>query len=219
VLCDRGFGDQALYLFLGALNLDFIIRFRESILVTDANGITLPARDFIPESGRATALVGAQVTGDKTKVAQVVVTRKKGAKQAWCLCTSRADLTAAQVVHFYARRFTTEEEFRDQKNFHLGMGLSASRIKSADRRDRLLFVIVLSQVLLHVLGAAGESLGLERWMKVNTRPGRAHSLLHQGQFYYRCLVTMPADQAGALLLRFDQLLREHPLCKEVFALL
>jgi hypothetical protein len=99
------------------------------------------------------------------------------------------------------------------------MGLSASRIKSAERRDRLLFVIVLSQVLLHVLGAAGESLGLDRWMKVNTRPGRAHSLFHQGQYSYRCLVTMPAHQAGALLLRFDQLLRDHPLCKEVFALL
>jgi hypothetical protein len=114
VLCDRGFCGQALYLFLSALNLDFIIRFRESILVTDANGITMPARDFIPENGRAKALVGAKVTGDKTQVAQVVVTRKKGAKQAWCLCTSRADLTSAQVVHFYARRFTTEEEFRDQ---------------------------------------------------------------------------------------------------------
>lgn len=59
VLCDRCFGDQALYQFLQALGMDYIIRFRETILVTDAQGTTQPARDFVPQNGRARALVGA----------------------------------------------------------------------------------------------------------------------------------------------------------------
>jgi hypothetical protein len=85
VLCDRGFGDQALYQFLRALGYDFIIRFRQCIRVTDEQGTTQPAIDFVPKSGRAKALVPAWVTEKKTPVAQVVLKWAKNAKQAWCL--------------------------------------------------------------------------------------------------------------------------------------
>jgi hypothetical protein len=74
-------------------------------------------------------------------------------------------------------------------------------------------------VLLSILGAAGESLGFDRLLKVNTRPGRAHSLYHQGEYYYQALLTMKPESAEALLNRFDQLLRDHPQCREIFALL
>lgn len=73
VLCDRSFGDQALYQFLRALGMDFILRFREAIRVTDEHGTTQPAHDFVPQNGRARALLHARVTGDKTPVEQVVL--------------------------------------------------------------------------------------------------------------------------------------------------
>ena len=83
----------------------------------------------------------------------------------------------------------------------------------------MLLLIALAQVLLQLLGAAGESLGYDRLLKVNTRPGRAHSLYHQGEYYYQSLLTMKPASVQALLTRFDQLLREHPQCREIFALL
>ena len=219
VLCDRGFGDQALYQFLQALGMDYIIRFREAILCTDAQGRTLPARDFVPKNGRAKALVGARVTGEKTPVAQVVVKWAKNAQQAWCLATSRSDLSAAEVTNLYGRRFCIEERFRDTKDFRFGMGMSTAHVSDPARRDRLLWLCALSQMLLHVLGAAGESLGLLRWMQVNTRKKREHSFFSQGLYYYECLTTWPADQVAALLTRFDELLRQHPLTQQLFALL
>jgi hypothetical protein len=36
----------------------------------------------------------------------------------------------------YGKRFTIEETFRDTKNGHLGIGLSATHIRDEGRRDR-----------------------------------------------------------------------------------
>ena len=219
LLADRGFGSQDCYSFLEALGIDYIIRFKESTLVQDSDGNVRPAREYVPKNGRAHAIASARVTADKKKVAIVVCKQEKGMKQAWCLASSRGDLLPSEIINLYALRFTIEERFRDTKNEHVGMGLSAIRIKSCDRRDRLLLLIALAQVLLSVLGAAGESLGFDRLLKLNTRPGRAHSLYHQGEYYYQALLTMKPQSADALLHRFDQLLRDHPQCRELFALL
>ena len=89
-------------------------------------------------------------------------------KESWCIATNRADLGAAEIVQRYARRFTIEETFRDIKDNRFGMGLSATNIRSADRRDRLLFISAIAQALLTRLGAAGEVCGLDRILKTNT---------------------------------------------------
>lgn len=79
--------------------------------------------------------------------------------------------------------------------------------------------LALAQVLLHILGAAGESLDMDRLLMVNTRPVRARSLYHEGEYYDDALLTMKPVSAAALLARFDQLLRKHPQCCELFAML
>ncbi len=219
LLADRGFGSQDFYTFLEALQIDYIIRIKESTLVEDSDGNTRPAREYVPKNGRAHATPSARVTTDRKPVAQFVCKHQKGMKEAWCLVSSRADLLPSEIINLYALRFSIEERFRDTKNEHTGMGLSAVRIKSCDRRDRLLLLIALAQVLLSILGAAGESLGFDRLLKANTRPGRAHSLYHQGEYYYQALLTMKPESSAALLTRFDELLRAHPQCREIFALL
>ncbi len=89
--------------------------------------------------------------------------------ESWCIATNRADLGAAEIVQRYARRFTIEETFRDIKDKHFGKGLSATNIRSADRRDRLLFISAIAQALLTQLGAAGEACcGFDRILKTNT---------------------------------------------------
>ncbi len=181
LLADRGFGNQDCYSFLEALGIDYIIRCKESILVAISDGSTQPAKELVPKNGRVSAIPNARVTMEQKLVAQVICKHAPEMKQAWCLVSSRGDLLPSEIVNLYARRFTIEEQFRDTKNEHVGMCLSAVRIKSCDRRDRLLLLLVLAQVLLHLLGTAGESLGMDRHLKVNTCPGRAHSLYHQGE--------------------------------------
>ena len=71
------------------------------------------------------------------------------------------------------------------------MGLGATRIDEPTRRDRLLLINAFAMVLLTLLGAAGESLGMDRLLKSNTSKTRTHSLFRQGCMLYELIPTMP----------------------------
>jgi hypothetical protein len=49
--------------------------------------------------------------------------------------------TTANVVALYGQRFAIEEAFRDTKDLHFEMGLSATHIRNATRRDRMLMLV------------------------------------------------------------------------------
>jgi hypothetical protein len=219
VLADRGFGDQKLYVGLGNIGFDFVIRFRECIQVTDATGETRAAKDWVPPNGHAKLLRDARVTADKTNVAAIACTRAKNMKEAWCLASSRDDLTAAELVKLYGRRFTIEENFRDTKDLHFGLGLSATHIGKPERRDRLLLLIAIAQALLTLLGAAAEHEGLDRHTKANTVKRRTHSLYRQGCMWYQLLPTLREEWFRPLMRRFGELVAQHAVFSELFGIL
>src|SRR5262249_2603966 len=127
--------------------------------------------------------------------------------------------SARAIVKYYGKRFTIEESFRDGKDLHFGMGLSWTHISECMRRDRLLLLSALATVLLTILGAAGEQVGLDRWLKVNTVKRRTHSLFRQGQMYYALLPKMKEPNASQLVERFGQLVAEQPRCCEILGLI
>ena len=220
VLADRGFGDHKLYeLLKDQLGFDFIIRFRGIIKVTDEHGETKAATDWLPDTGRPRTLKRARVTKAQREVAAAVCVHAKDMDEPWFLATSREDKSGADIVKLYGKRFTIEESFRDLKNLHFGMGLSDTRISSPERRDRILLVGAVAASLLTLLGAAGESLGLDMKMKANTVKTRTHSLLNQGLFYFECLLNMREERARPLMQRFDELVRQHAALREVFGLI
>jgi hypothetical protein len=96
-------------------------------------------------------LKDARVTADRFRVPAVVVTRNRKMKEPWCLATTLSTGTATRVVKKYARRFTIEETFRDQKDLHFGMGLKATHIQNAGRRDRLLLLAAVAHAPLTLL--------------------------------------------------------------------
>jgi hypothetical protein len=219
VLADRGFGDQKLYTFLDTLRLDFVIRFRGIVQVETPDGERKPAGDWVAPSGRARMLRHAKVTADRTEVAAVVVVHAPGMADAWCLATSRGDLTATQVVKYYGKRFRIEETFRDSKDLHFGMGLKATHIHSPERRDRLLLLAAMAQALLTLLGAAAEEVGLDRYLKANTVKRRTHSLFRQGCFWYGAIPTMRDEWLTPLMAAFGRLVAEQKVFAGVFGLL
>ena len=83
-------------------------------------------------------------------------------KEPWCLAASDPEATAAVLVNHYAKRWTIEPSFRDTKDLRFGMGLSSTRIGEPTRRHRLLLVSAFAMALLTLLGATGESLGMDR---------------------------------------------------------
>ena len=219
LLADRGFGDQKLYAYLALLGWDYIIRFRGGILVEDASGTQRPAERWVPKTGRATMLRGARVTQDRAEVPAVVVVHAARMKEPWCLATSLADKTASEVVKLYGKRFTIEETFRDAKDIRFGMGLSATHIRDAGRRDRLLLLAAIAHALLTLLGAASEATGMDSYLKVNTSKERTHSLFRQGAYWYGAIPEMRDDWLRNLMEAFDKIVSEHAVFREIYAVI
>jgi Transposase DDE domain len=218
LIADRGFGDQKFFTHLANLGWFYAIRFRQNTLVTVAEQ-TKSASDWIPVTGHAKILHHVQITGDMTPVPAVVVKHQKGMKEAWCIATNRPDLGASGVVKLYAKRFTIEETFRDIKNDHFGMGLSATHIGNPERRDRILLISAVAQALLTLLGAAGEACGLDRTLKANTSKKRTMSLFNQGTYWYRAIPNMREERLLPLMEEFGKLVADHAAFQQVFGLI
>ena len=73
--------------------------------------------------------------------------------------------------------------------------------------------------LLTILGAAGEAIGIDKYLKTNTVKRRTLSLLNQGLFHYAALPRMKEERAEALMAKFGELLRGHRVFREVFGLI
>ena len=217
ILADRGFGDTKLFDFLGTLGFAYVIRFRGNIHVTAQTGETRAASAWVGAGGRARKLRSAEVTAGRHKVGAVVCVKAKGMKEAWCLAASDADATAREIVNHYARRWTIEPGFRDTKDLRFGMGMSALRINDPQRRDRLLLLNAFAIVLLTLLGAAGESLGMDRHLKVNTAKRRTHSLFRQGCMLYELMPNMPEARLRPLVERFTEYINQNKAFSQAFA--
>jgi len=172
--------------------------------VTAADGETRPAANRVGQGGRARKLRDARVTTQGRQVGAVVCVHAKGMKEPWCLAASDPQAAAAVLVNHYARRWTIEPSFRDTKDLRFGMGLSSTRIGEPTRRDRLLLVSAFAIALLTLLGATGESLGMDRQLKSNTSKTRSHSLFRQGCMLYELIPNMPEHRPAPLIEKFAE---------------
>lgn len=208
LLADRGFGDQDFYEHLDILGWRYVIRFRGAILV-EHEGVEKPASEWLAPGGRARRLDGARVTADRAPVGAVVTVRSKAMKEAWFLATNLENARATEVVKLYGRRFSIEETFRDEKDLRFGLGLRATHIRDAARRDRFLMVLAIAMAFLTLIGAASERSGMDAWLRANTVKRRTHSLFRQGSYWYRCLPTMRDDWFDRLMAALVEVLEEH----------
>ena len=218
ILADRGFGDVKLFAFLESLGFDYAIRFRGNIQVAAENGETRLAAGWVGKGGRARRLRDVEITAARCKVPAVVCVHAKDMKEPWCIATSLGEATSREIVNQYAKRWTIEPGFRDAKDPRFGMGMSAVRISDPQRRDRLLLLSALAVVLLTLLGAAGESLGLDRLLKSNTSKRRTHSLFRQGCLLYDLIPNMPEHRLRPLIVKYAELLSQNSVFTETFGL-
>ena len=212
ILADRGFGDHKLFAHLTDLGFGYVIRFRGNIHVTDASGETRTAAEWVGTAGRARKLRAARVTASHAyQVGAVVCVHAREMKEPWCLAASDPEAPAAMLIKQYARRWTIEPSFRDTKDLRFGMGMAELRIAEPERRDRLLLISAFAMVLLTMLGAAGESLGMDRQLKSNTSKTRSHSLFRQGCMLYELIPNMPEHRLVPLIQRFADMLAQSGL--------
>ena len=210
-----GFADTKLFEFLTELGFGYVIRLKGNTKVSAADGTTHPAAGWIGQGGRARKLRDAAVTEAHCPVGAAVCVHARDMKEPWCLVTSTPDATAPQIIKLYSKRWGVEPSFRDTKD--LRFGLCAVRIADPQRRDRLLLLNAFAVVLLTLLGAAGESLGMDRHLKSNTVKTRSHSLFRQGSTLYDLIPNMPEHRLRPLIDRFAELLQQSRAFTETFA--
>jgi hypothetical protein len=217
IVADRGFGDHKLYRVLTEqLNYDYVIRFRGNIAVTAANGEVRTAAAWVGPGGRARVLRRALVTAERYQVGTVLCVQDKAMKQAWCLASSSTEATAKALMTLYGKRWGIECSFRDTKDLRFGMGMGSIHVSTPARRDRLWLLNALAIALLTLLGAAGEALGYDRYLKSNTAKHRTHSVFRQGCMLYELIPTMPELRLLPLVERFATMLAELPVFADTF---
>ena len=217
IVADRGFGDQKLYRVLSEeLKFDYVIRFRGNIQVTAADGEMRTAAAWVGAGGHARVLRDALVTAECYQVGSVLCVQDKAMKQAWCLATSGTDQTAKALISLYGKRWSIECGFRDTKDLRFGMGMASIHLSTPARRDRLWLLNAFAIMLLTLLGAAGEALGYDRYLKSNTTKRRTHSLFRQGRMLYDLIPNMPGPRLLPLIERFADMLAEIPVFADTF---
>ena len=218
ILADRGFADTKLFEFLTELGFGYVIRLRGNTKVSAADGTTRPAANWIGQGGRARKLSDAAVTEARRPIGAAVCVHARDMKESWCLVTSNHDATAPQIIKLYSKRWGVEPSFRDTKDLRFGLGLSAIRIADPQRRDKLLLLNAFAVVLLTLLGAAGESLGMDRHLKSNNVKTRSHSLFRQGCMLYDLIPNMPENRLKPLIERYAEILQQSRVVSETFAI-
>ena len=86
------------------------------------------------------------------------------------------------------------------------MGMAEIRIAEPERRDRLLLISAFAMLLLIMLGAAGESLGIDRLLKSNTSKTRTYSLFRRGCMLHELIPNVPQHRLLPLMQRFVDML-------------
>ena len=174
------------------------------------------AAAWVGPGGRARVLRGALVTAERYQVGTVLCVQDKAMKQAWCLATSSTEATAKALMTLYGKRWGIECGLRDTKDLRFGMGMGSIHVSTPDRRDRLWLLNAFAIALLTLLGAAGEALGYDRYLKSNTAKHRTHSLFRQGCMLYELIPTMPELRLLPLVERFAAMLAELPVFADTF---
>ena len=221
IVADRGFADCKLFYALKEeLGFEYVIRMRGDVYVTNARGERRLAAEWVGVGGRARRLESASVTDThEFPVGVVVCVHDRKMDEPWCLVASEATVATRDLIRYYGKRWGIEAGFRDVKDMRFGMGLSSMHVSRPDRRDRLLLISALAIAVLSLLGAAGEHLGYDRWLKANTVRRRTHSLFRQGLMLYHHLPNWPEDRIRPLMETFGNMLMEQRVYREIFGVI
>lgn len=220
IFADRGFCDIKLFEFLKQdLGFDYCIRVRSNIMVTNEQGETRQASDWVGKGGQTKTLRNASITAQDYFINTLAFKHAKGMQEPWCIVSSEEDISGSWIIGWYEKRWGCEPQFRDTKDIHFGMGLYATKIRSVKRRDRILFISAIASVLLTFLGAAGEAIGIDKYLKANTVKRRTLSLFRQGCILFGRIPRMAETTAKKLLTEFGKLITESQEMTEILGVI
>lgn len=220
VLADRGFADHKFFEFLGnELGFRYIIRSKSNFNITDKRGNTKSSKEWLNSSGRMKCLEDVKVTNHQYLTDKFICLQAKAMDDPWYLVSNCNELNASTIVKFYGKRWGIECYFRDLKNESVGWGLENFRVKDTLRRDRLILICCITMILITLLGKAGEVLGFDKKLKVNTSKKRTHSLFRQGIFYQKYFGNFTTEEQAKLMEKYEYYIEQTHVCKTLLGII
>jgi len=170
VVADRGFGRTELARFLDAHGWGYVLRVGPKVHVRDGKGYAGLYSGY-PVDGRVRYRRGAWYRAQRQAArGDLVWTHQASQKEPWYLLTNLLDAqTPQQVVRCYGQRMRIEEMFRDGKNERWGFGLKETRLRRAERWDRLLLIWAWAMLLLVLIGQWARHHHLDRGLCSSSR--------------------------------------------------
>ena len=159
------------------------------------------------------------ITHRHTPLAAVVVKHQKGMSRRGASPPTVPTLAPKAWFASTPEDFPSRRLSGNLKDNHFGMGLSATHIGIAARRDRLLLLAAVAHALLSMLGAAGEACGMARVLQANTSKNRQLSLFRQGCMWYRAIPTMGDERLRVLMAAFAEVMLAHAAFNDIFGII
>jgi hypothetical protein len=139
-------------------------------------------------SGRKARTRGGKVRRDKDSKAY-----SRSHREPWLLASSLSGFHAAKkVVRIYSSRMKIEESFRNLKSSRYGLSLEQSKTIRKKRRDILLLIAMLANIVAWVMGCVGEKMKIQCQFQSNSiKHRRVISIFSLGYRMIKKRITVP----------------------------
>ena len=218
VTADRGFSSIDLFAYMKErLGWHYITRTKENVEVyDDAHTLGRKIKELRLVRGSAPRVLrGVHLTKKKYPLPALVAVWDRGMKEPWYLATS-LNCLPEWVVAYYGRRFTCEEQYRDEKDDRFGAGSKEIKVGTIGRRNMLTMIHAIATIILTFIGAAGERIGYDRKLRANTEKRRTHSLYRQGKEY---IAGVQTAFLGSFRSTIKRLIFEHAQLTELLGVI
>jgi hypothetical protein len=153
ILCDRGFRRVSWLALLQELQLGFVVRLMDDVMVEVAAGLQVPLHQVLLTPGRVEDLGIVPRRADGAVAVRVIGYWAPGAHEPWWLATD-ASGPATQVLKLYDRRMTVEEQFRDTKGRRFGVKLFWTQFRDPEALSRFLMLLAVALLIWQLAGHA-----------------------------------------------------------------
>ena len=180
ILADRGFNRRSLIRLLKSKGIDFVVRLTKNIKVR-VKGKEFLLKDSKLKPGMVRDYGEVRI-GSERKVKERVKVRvigvwAKGQKEPWWLATN-LEGRVEEIIALYDRRFSIEEQFRDEKNGRFGLGLQWTEFKESIRIEKLIVLVGVAMVVWYSVG--GCEAKKDPTSRLESKKGYGLSLLRVG---------------------------------------
>lgn len=194
LLTDRGLSWPKILDAAVALGWRYVGRIQGSTRVTTRDGRELSAIELVQKPGRSWNARARAFKKAGGRDVYVTAVWERGCREAWLLVSDR--LRGYRAVRRYAKRFWTEELFRDEKSH--GLRWRRSRIVEPSHADRLVAVMALATLLAVSLGTWVLKSGRRSFLESRRR--RTLSVFQIGLRWLQCVIHQDRAMPASLYL-------------------